>query len=123
MIECLECKSTKDIHQHHIIPRVMGGTATVPLCGECHGKIHNLNFRDHSILVKMGVEKAKEQGKILGRPLGSVLESNELISKHADIAALLIEGFSTRKTAKLTQKGHSTVQRVKKKLQSINYKF
>jgi len=122
-LECLECKSTKDIHQHHVIPRIMGGTVTVPLCAECHGKIHNLNFRDHSILVKKGLKKAKKEGKILGRPSGSVVEAKDLILKHPDVAMLLMDKVSIRKSAKISGKSASTVQRVKKQLESINFKF
>jgi len=28
------------MHNHHVVPRSLGGTRTVSLCGACHGKVH-----------------------------------------------------------------------------------
>lgn len=39
---CFECDGPA-AHQHHVVPRARGGTRTVPLCGECHAKAHDLN--------------------------------------------------------------------------------
>jgi 5-methylcytosine-specific restriction endonuclease McrA len=30
-------------HQHHVVPRSLGGVATVPLCHDCHGKAHSVS--------------------------------------------------------------------------------
>jgi uncharacterized protein YegP (UPF0339 family) len=65
---CFECESVGEIHQHHVIPLSLGGTKTVPLCVDCHGKIHNLDFRNHSVLTKKGLENAKKRGVKLGSP-------------------------------------------------------
>ena len=43
----------------------------------------------------------------------------ELIEKHSDIVEELNRGESIRRTAKLTEKSKSTVQRVKKALEGI----
>ena len=37
----------------------------VPLCDECHGKIHNINYNRE--LQQAGIKRAKEQGKYKGR--------------------------------------------------------
>lgn len=39
MSECFECGG-EAIHQHHVVPRSVGGTKTIPLCSECHRAAH-----------------------------------------------------------------------------------
>ena len=41
-LECIECGSVAT-EQHHVIPKSMGGTSTVPLCGTCHARVHNIS--------------------------------------------------------------------------------
>lgn len=114
MKKCFECGSVGRLHNHHVIPRVLSGKSTVALCESCHGLIHNLNFRDHGNLIKMGLENCKENGATLGRPKGTTISNSDLISKHEDIISCLEKGMSVRKTAKATNKSGSTVQRIKK---------
>ena len=40
-IKCFECDSEENIHNHHVIPKILGGTKTIPLCALCHGKVHD----------------------------------------------------------------------------------
>jgi hypothetical protein len=117
---CFECGSKKELHQHHVIPKSLGGVNTISLCSKCHSKIHNLNFRDHSILIKKGLKKTKQAGIILGRPKNSGYSDNEMLDKHNDILSELKKGGSIRKTAKKLNKGTSTVQRVKQILNKNN---
>lgn len=65
---CFECGSFGEIHHHHVVPKRLGGTKTVPLCVDCHGLIHNLNFRNHGILTKKGLDDARKRGVKLGSP-------------------------------------------------------
>lgn len=37
---CFECDAPA-VHQHHVVPASLGGRRTVPLCGQCHGLIHD----------------------------------------------------------------------------------
>lgn len=69
-----------------------------------------------SARIKSGLEEAKRKGTKLGRPSGTTLEPDELLSKHRDILRHLKAGHSVRHTAKITGKGASTVQRVKAKM-------
>ncbi len=64
--------------------------------------------------IKSGLDEAKRKGIKLGRPNGSTLSKRAFLIKHKDIVKWLSEGISVRNTAKLTGKGVSTVQRVKK---------
>ena len=45
---CFDCGSTTNIHYHHVIPQTLGGKETLPICGDCHGKIHDKKFVDIS---------------------------------------------------------------------------
>lgn len=63
---CFECNSEEDIHEHHVVPESKGGTKTIPLCGKCHGFVHNKVFLDVSYLTREGLRKAKERGVKLG---------------------------------------------------------
>ena len=68
---CVACESTDNLQHHHLLPRIKGGTDEssnlITLCGFCHGIYHNLNFRDHRHLTKLGLQKAKDKGVVLGR--------------------------------------------------------
>lgn len=65
-MKCFECSSTDNIHRHHVIPKSLGGKKTIPLCGNCHGKIHGLDFTNHSFLTKQALAEKKKQGVKLG---------------------------------------------------------
>ena len=72
--KCMNCGSTKGIIYHHIVPVTLGGNE-VPsniavLCSVCHGKVHlgKDGVIDHGQLVKSGQERARKNGKTIGRP-------------------------------------------------------
>lgn len=69
---CVACGAKHDLHHHHLKPRIAGGTNDetnlVTLCQECHAIYHNLNFRDHGHLTRLGLEQAKARGVKLGSP-------------------------------------------------------
>ena len=64
--------------------------------------------------INSGLAEARRKGVKLGRPLGSTLEREVFMQKHKDILRLLKAGQSVRNTAKISGKGVSTVQRLKK---------
>jgi DNA invertase Pin-like site-specific DNA recombinase len=64
--------------------------------------------------INSGLAKARREGKALGRPRGSALTQANFLANHRDVARQLRGGQSIRNTAKITGKGVSTVQRVKK---------
>lgn len=57
---CFECGEPATEH-HHIIPRVLGGKKTIPLCTCCHMKVHGLHGTkradNHVENVKRGLDK------------------------------------------------------------------
>lgn len=62
---CLECGDAAS-HEHHVVPRSRGGTATVPLCERCHGLVHGLDMSDHKRLTRAALAGAKRRGVKLG---------------------------------------------------------
>jgi DNA invertase Pin-like site-specific DNA recombinase len=67
-----------------------------------------------------GIARAKAEGKYKGRANGTTLTGRQLMEKHTDIVRELNKGDSIRRTARLTGKSKSTVQRVKKAMARIN---
>lgn len=65
---------------------------------------------------KSGMEQAKRNGKILGRPKGSSKEADHILKEYSKVVKCLKEKHSVRNTAKICNVGASTVQRVKKLL-------
>ncbi len=57
---CWECDKKGEIHNHHVVPRSKGGTRTVPLCLECHGKVHGRKMNS-SELVKASYARRRAQ--------------------------------------------------------------
>ena len=87
---CFDCQD-QAVHAHHVVPRSLGGTKTVFLCADCHGKVHNRNFIDSSALVKKGLEKRKRQGYHHGTPpFGYKLENGKLKKDLAEYKILKI---------------------------------
>ena len=65
---CLECGAPATF-QHHVIPRSLGGTATVPLCGTCHPLAHNQSANwKVSELTREALRRKKARGERLGGP-------------------------------------------------------
>lgn len=60
---CFECGAPAT-ERHHVVPVSLGGTKTIPLCGECHAKVHDVSGRRRNKLrdlTKNSLEKRKEQ--------------------------------------------------------------
>jgi len=72
---CVACGTKHDLHHHHLKPSSDGGTNDetnlVTLCQECHAIYHNLQYRDHGHLTRLGLEQAKARGVKLGSPLNA----------------------------------------------------
>ena len=64
---CFEC-GAEAVENHHVVPRVLGGTRTVPLCAVCHGKAHAMERGDHCRLTVLGIKLARERGVKIGHP-------------------------------------------------------
>ena len=70
---CVICGTNKNIEHHHITPVCRGGTDHqynfISLCSEHHGMMHLITpgrWAHRKELQKIGIEKAKKEGKFKG---------------------------------------------------------
>ena len=71
----------------------------------------NISFR-----LQSGRKRYTEKGGKLGRKVGSVKTEEQMKAEYREVISLLRKGYSIRDVAKLSGKGVSTVQRVKRLL-------
>jgi len=104
MAICFECGSPAN-HNHHVIPKQLGGTKTVPLCNFCHPKAHGKDgYWPIGELVKKIHQKKKENGEWLGSriPFGYKVHNKRLVPlpKEQDVVKQIIArklmGFSQK---------------------------
>ena len=84
--------------------------ATLSTCAQLERE--NITFR-----LQSGRKHYVAKGGRLGRKPGSVKTIEQKREEYKDVIALLRKGYTIRDVAKLTRKGVSTVQRVKKEFQ------
>jgi len=115
VIPCWSCDLPAE-HHHHVVPRILGGTRTIPLCAICHGKAHGVaGFRNIGSLTKAALDLMRIRGERVGSiPYGSqlaadgrTLEANATELRAVDLARQLrAEGLSLRAIgARLTAAG------------------
>lgn len=66
--KCFECGEPMS-EWHHVIPKSLGGTKMIPLCGGCHDRVHgwgNKRRDHHAELTKAGIAKSKANGGKFG---------------------------------------------------------
>lgn len=106
-LKCQYCGKPTE-HIHHLIPIVVGGdnreSNLIPLCGECHGLIHNKHFNnDWKEAQRIGIERAKAEGKFKGgqpkpKPDNWLEKYNQWKNKNITKVALAAELGITRPT-------------------------
>ncbi len=74
LLFCVICGTNKGVEHHHITPVCKGGTDHqhnfITLCPEHHGMIHSIRpgaWAHRKELQRIGIEKAKKEGKFKGR--------------------------------------------------------
>lgn len=121
---CFECGGTEHIHQHHVIPKSLGGTKTIPLCNMCHGRAHgkikgiHKNPNEWKRLIKLGQQKYIANGGKFGRKEGSTESIEKFMSKpdSVKIKQLVEYGHSVREISRMLEVSTSTVVKVRKHL-------
>ena len=70
---CVACGSIDELHDHHLVPRSVGGSDDekniITLCNPCHGKIHGITKEWN--LTKL-TKEALQQKKAKGERTGSI---------------------------------------------------
>ena len=51
MEKCFECNNPAQA-QHHVVPKVLGGTKTVLLCDDCQSKVHDTDMLKLASLIR-----------------------------------------------------------------------
>lgn len=89
--KCFECDTTKSIEQHHVVPRSLGGTRTLPLCSDCHAKVHDRKAISISELTRKAFEEKKKRGEYLGGiiPYGWYVKNEKLIPSKRESKIIL----------------------------------
>jgi len=62
---CWECDAVGEVHHHHPVPKSRGGTRTIPLCIDCHGKAHEHRMAGAQ-LTRDGLAAKKAKGELVG---------------------------------------------------------
>jgi hypothetical protein len=62
---CFECGATDNLHNHHVVPRSLGGTKTIPLCERCHGLVHEKDLRI-AALTSRSLQHKRSRGELVG---------------------------------------------------------
>lgn len=122
MYSCFECNSYKNIHHHHVVPKVKGGTKTLPLCEECHGKVHGEHMLKIQRLAKIGRQKKVKENLDKGLPsgLGRPFNTSETIEQflhkpvNIKIKKMVLKGYKVKDITKLLSVSNKTVIKVRK---------
>lgn len=104
---CFECGKEKD-HDHHVVPQSLGGTKTIPLCFQCHDKVHGSKTVRTSMLselVKAGIKKRKAKGLRFG-PIPKY--------DHSKIIAMYTKGLKPKAIAEIMHMSRESVRGVLK---------
>jgi len=113
---CAACGKKEDLHHHHLKPKVDGGldveSNLITLCQYCHGIFHNISYRDHGHLTRLGLKKAKERGVKLGSPL-----NKERSQKARDFALSILPTIN-----QLKEQGITSYNGLAKKLNDMGIK-
>lgn len=69
--------------------------------------------------IKSGYDSYRRNGGKVGRKDGYKKDTQTILTEHKEVAKLLKQGYSIRKTMKLTDKSSGTVQKIKKILDEL----
>ena len=113
---CFECGSTDNIEHHHVVPKVLGGTKTVPLCIKCHSLVHQKDFTKFRELAKKGIQKKIRETGQWGRTKGSKESTEKFLSKEKNqqIKEMLEDGYTYMEIKEEIGCNQSTISKVKK---------
>ena len=106
---CVICGTNKNLHQHHIVPKALGGDDHqhnfLTLCDEHHSWIHNIR-KTRSKGGFVAAIKAGQKNGVGGRP--------KLEKKKVDeVVYYWYQGLSYRQIRNKTGVGLSTISRIK----------
>jgi hypothetical protein len=91
---CFECGAPAECH-HHVVPRVFGGTKTVPLCDGCHSKAHGVDGRKAwtKSVTRAALAAKQRRGELTGTaPIGATVaeDGRTLIPDPVELGAVTL---------------------------------
>jgi hypothetical protein len=102
---CFECSSIENIHMHHVVPKIYGGTKMIPLCAKCHGLVHSKDLTKLAVLGKAGRDRCKAEGKVY---CGSIVYGLKRDSNNHKVLAICEEEMKVvRRMKNLRSRGWS----------------
>ena len=127
---CCNCRKEceNEIIFHHIVPLGYGGndvvTNIVPLCSNCHNKIHTITDNNgrisHSKLTKIGLERARAEGKQIGQKKGSKLNIKKKLPAKKIIyknSIYFLGNLNNEQCRKLAHLANNTFYKYKKEME------
>ena len=113
---CCNCGYIGKLENHHVVPKVMGGNFTVPLCIKCHGLVHGRDFVKSRNLQAIGIQKAKLKGAYKNNGANRKPETFENWIKKKLIKEICVyrinTNYSYRDIAKTLPCSITTIQKV-----------
>lgn len=80
---CFECGAPKE-EDHHVVPKIWGGTRSLPLCKKHHDLAHGRKIRVGRLIAE-GRRRAREEAEAEGRDLPGVKLSREVRQRILDL--------------------------------------
>ena len=103
MDKCFECGEPAQVN-HHVVPTVLGGTQTIPLCDDCHSKVHD---KDLTSMRKLTTDLFKAWGppKVGRRHKGGIPPYGFDVQKtHGHRGGTLVENIQEQEVIKKIKK-------------------
>lgn len=116
---CFECGLPAE-HQHHVVPKSLGGTKTIPLCVACHSKVHGRQL-NHNSLVRAALAARRARGLPLGNVANLYLHGSPIAQANKANAQADAERLRPIVEA-LARDGHTSVRAVARELNRRGYK-
>lgn len=88
---CFECDAIAD-HWHHVVPKSKGGVRTIPLCQQCHAKVHSPHLLTTCRLTKDAMQQKRLRGERTGEvPFGFRLAADGVRLERDDNESQIIK--------------------------------
>lgn len=77
---CFECGAPAT-ERHHVVPASLGGTKTIPLCTDCHAKIHDINGKRRNQLRDLTKKSLAKRRELIESQGGFYNKSGKWVTK------------------------------------------
>ena len=99
---CFECGAPAT-ERHHIVPASLGGTKTIPLCGVCHAKVHDISGQRRNQLAELTKKSLEKRKELIEKEGGFYSRHGKWITKlggNADMTAANLASAKVRTAAR-----------------------